>query len=102
MFSNEDYLADLLTEAGVVDPTQIQTARSSLTGSDTIVEYLLANTSLTETQVAETLASNAGIPFVDLSAFHFDPPSSSPSPRTSPAATAPSPSPMMASTSPSP
>ncbi len=73
MFSNEDYLAELLTEAGTIDTDQIQTARSSLSGSETIVEYLINNTALTETQVAETLASNAGIPFIDLAGFHFDP-----------------------------
>ncbi len=73
MFSNEDYLAELLAEAGTIDADQIQNARSSLSGSETIVEHLINNTALTETQVAETLASNAGIPFVDLAGYHFDP-----------------------------
>ena len=73
MFSNEDYLAELLAEAGIISADQIQKARSSLSGSETIVEHLINNTPLTETQVAETLATNAGIPFMDLAAFHFDP-----------------------------
>lgn len=73
MFSNEDYLAELLAEAGIISADQIQKARSSLSGSETIVEHLINNTPLTEIQVAETLASNAGIPFMDLAAFHFDP-----------------------------
>jgi len=73
VFSNEDYLAELLAEAGIISADQIQKARSSLSGSETIVEHLINNTPLTETQVAETLATNAGIPFMDLAAFHFDP-----------------------------
>ena len=73
MFSNEDYLAELLAEAGVVTQEQIDEARSSLSGSKTIVEKLLSDTALTQTNVAEVLASNAGIPFVDLASYHFDP-----------------------------
>ena len=73
MFSNEDYLAELLAEGGIIDAEQIKKARSSLSGSETIIQHLINTTSLTETQVAETLASNAGIPFVDLAGFHFDP-----------------------------
>jgi len=73
VFSNEDYLAELLAEDGIIDAEQIQNARSSLRGKETIIEHLINHTDLTETQVAETLASNAGIPFIDLAGFHFDP-----------------------------
>ncbi|MBC7981203.1 MAG: Flp pilus assembly complex ATPase component TadA, partial [Armatimonadetes bacterium] len=73
MFSNEDYLAELLAEAGVITEEQIQHARSNLSGSETIIEHLISHTSLKEKQVAETLATNAGIPFIDLAGFHFDP-----------------------------
>lgn len=73
MFSNEDYLAELLVEAGTLSGEQVKLARSALSGSETIVQHLLKNTALTEAQVAETLASNAGIPFTDLNGFHFDP-----------------------------
>ncbi|QTN33414.1 Flp pilus assembly complex ATPase component TadA [Akkermansiaceae bacterium] len=73
MFSNEDYLAELLAESGIIDPEQIRTARASLSGSETIIQHLINTTPLTESQVAETLAANAGVPFVDLASFHFDP-----------------------------
>ena len=73
MFSNEDYLAELLAEAGMVSPEQIANARSSLSGSETVVEHLLAHSSLTQDQVAKTLAANAGIPFVRLGDHTFDP-----------------------------
>ena len=73
MFTNEDYLAELLVESGAIDAERLQQARSSLKGRETIVQHLIKHSDLTETQVAETLASNAGIPFLDLAGFHFDP-----------------------------
>jgi type IV pilus assembly protein PilB len=73
VFSNEDYLADLLTEAGMVSAEEAAQARNSLSGGETIVEYLLTHTSLTQDQVAKTLAANAGYPFVRLSDVTFDP-----------------------------
>ncbi len=73
MFSNEDYLAELLAEGGIIDAEQIRMARASLSGSETIIQKLISSSALTETQVAETLAVNAGVPFVDLAGFHFDP-----------------------------
>ncbi len=73
MFSNEDYLAELLTEVGLVSAEETDRARSALSGGETIVEYLLANSSLTQDDVAKTLAANAGIPFIRLTDVAFDP-----------------------------
>ncbi|MFK7850194.1 MAG: GspE/PulE family protein [Akkermansiaceae bacterium] len=73
MFSNEDYLAELLAEAGILTEEQISQARTALGDSETIVQHLIANSTLTEVQVAETLAKNAGVPFIDLEGSHFDP-----------------------------
>ena len=73
MFSNEDYLAELLAEAGMVSSTEVAHARSAVSGNETIVEYLLANASLTQEQVAKTLAANACIPFIRLADTTFDP-----------------------------
>jgi type II secretory ATPase GspE/PulE/Tfp pilus assembly ATPase PilB-like protein len=73
VFSNEDYLAELLTEAGMVSADEVEQARSSMSGSDTIVSYLLSHSGLTEDDVAKTLAVNAGIPFVRLDDHTFDP-----------------------------
>ena len=72
MFSNEDYLADLLAEAGLVSAEQIIYARSALSGRETIVEHLLSTTSLSQDDVARTLAANAGIQFVRLADFTYD------------------------------
>jgi type IV pilus assembly protein PilB len=73
VFSNEDYLAELLTEAGMVSANEVAQARGSLSGGETIVEHLLAHTSLTQDDVGKTLASNAGIPFIRLSDITIDP-----------------------------
>ncbi len=73
MFSNEDYLAELLTEAGLVSAEEVAHARSSLSGGETIVAHLLSRSSLTEDDVAKTLAANAGIPFIRLADHVFDP-----------------------------
>ncbi len=73
MFSNEDYLAELLAEGGSVSPDQVDAARNALSGSETIVEHLLAHTALTQEDVAKILAANAGIPFIRLGDVTFDP-----------------------------
>ena len=73
MFSNEDYLAELLAEAGLVSPEDIDNARASLSSGETIIEHLLANSDLTQVSVGKTLAANAGIPFIRLSDVTFDP-----------------------------
>jgi len=72
VFSNEDYLADLLAEAGLVSADQITRSRQMLSGRETLIENLLATTSLTQEDVAHTLAANANVSFVTLSEFKFD------------------------------
>lgn len=73
MFSNEDYLAELLAEAGMVNADDLAQARSALSGAETIVEYLLAHSPVTQEDVARTLATNAGVPFIRLAEVAFDP-----------------------------
>ncbi|MCX6845179.1 MAG: ATPase, T2SS/T4P/T4SS family, partial [Verrucomicrobia bacterium] len=73
VFSNEDYLAELLNEAGVVSADEVAEARKKVSGSQSLVEYLLANTALTEEQIGGVLAANAGIGFMRLADVHFQP-----------------------------
>ena len=58
MFSNEDYLADLLVEAGAVDPSVLDQARRK---GGSVIERLLSDTDLSENTVCAVLAQNAGI-----------------------------------------
>lgn len=73
VFSNEDYLAELLTEAGMVSVDDVNRARNALSGTETIIEHLFAHTTLTQEDVARTLAANAGIPFIRLIDVIFEP-----------------------------
>lgn len=73
VFSNEDYLAELLNEAGVVSSDEIADARRRVSGSQSLIAHLLANTALTEDQIGEVLAANAGIAFVRLADVQFQP-----------------------------
>ncbi|MGA0844909.1 MAG: GspE/PulE family protein [Luteolibacter sp.] len=57
----------------MVTADEVATARGALSGTETVVEHLLSHTSLSEEQVAQTLAANANIPFVKLSEWSFDP-----------------------------
>ncbi|MEO6474215.1 MAG: ATPase, T2SS/T4P/T4SS family [Luteolibacter sp.] len=57
----------------MVSPEDIDNARASLSGGETIVEHLLAHSALTQDNVAKTLAANAGIPFIRLADVAFDP-----------------------------
>ena len=72
MFSNEDYLAELLAEAGMVSAEEVAQARNSLSGNETLIERLLDHTALTQEDVAQTLAANGGVPFIRLGDVSFD------------------------------
>jgi type II secretory ATPase GspE/PulE/Tfp pilus assembly ATPase PilB-like protein len=73
VFSNEDYLADLLVDAGILTAQQLDENRSVLTLGSTIIKHLIATGSVSEEQVSETLASNAGVPFVAIHQLTLDP-----------------------------
>ncbi len=73
VFSNEEYLAQLLTEAGIVSEDDVAQARLELSGRETLIERLLAHGSLTQEAVADVLAVNSGIPHVNLDSVTFAP-----------------------------
>ena len=70
MFSNEDYLADLLVEAGAVAPETLEQARRK---GGSVIEKLLSDTDLSENTVCAVLAQNAGIEAIDLAAMVIAP-----------------------------
>lgn len=73
MFSNEEYLTELLTEAGLVSADEVNMAREKLSAGGSLIEEILAHTALTQDQIAQTLATNAAISFVRLSEISFQP-----------------------------
>ena len=68
MYSNDDYLLELLTESGNLHPDDVGEARASK-GKRTALEYLIETNRLTEELAAQTMAMNSGMEFVDLAGF---------------------------------
>jgi len=73
VFSNEEYLVQLLVEAGLVSEEDVEAAKGSLTVSETLIQRLLSQTSLSQEDVASTLAINAGVDFVSIKDSEIDP-----------------------------
>jgi type IV pilus assembly protein PilB len=67
VFSNEDYLLQLLTEAGQVTETDMAAARAAKGPRESALEYLMREFIVKEEDVARTMSVNAGMDFVDLS-----------------------------------
>lgn len=73
MFSNEEYLAQLLVEAGYLTDEQVQQARTNSSASQTILEYLLKQDVITQETIAEILARESAIPLIDLDSVTLTP-----------------------------
>lgn len=67
MFSNEDYLLELISEAGITTAAEIESLRPLLTGNESVIDRLIMSNKLTEEQVAQVCAKNASIDYYDLS-----------------------------------
>jgi len=72
VYSNDDYLLELLAESGNVSPEEVGEAQASK-GRRTALEYLLETGRVSEELTAQTMAMNSGMEFVDLSSFVPDP-----------------------------
>lgn len=66
MYSNEDYLLELLAEAELITADEIDGFRSQLEDRESVVERLIKDKRLTEEQVARVSAQSASMPFIDL------------------------------------
>ncbi|MGA0901177.1 MAG: GspE/PulE family protein, partial [Luteolibacter sp.] len=60
-------------EAGLVSEEDVEAAKGSLTVSETLIQRLLSQTSLSQEDVASTLAINAGVDFVSIKDSEIDP-----------------------------
>ena len=52
MYSNQDYLSELLVEGGVVTPEEIEKAREGVSANQGVVDLLVAVGDVTEEKVA--------------------------------------------------
>ena len=66
MYSNEDYLLELLTEAGLIAAEEIDAIRGQLKGRESVVERLITDNRVSEEQVAQVCAQSSSMDYVDL------------------------------------
>ena len=73
MYSNEDFLLQLLVEAGAIDEGTLDSIRMQLSPLDNIIDYLVENNYLTHEYIAQIAANNSGLEYVDVTSFEVDP-----------------------------
>ncbi|MEQ1749269.1 MAG: GspE/PulE family protein [Prosthecobacter sp.] len=73
MYSNEEFLLELLTEAGYVTAQDLQQVKASRKGQETPLETLIKTGIITDEQVAQLVASNSGMEYVDLNGYSASP-----------------------------
>ena len=66
MYSNEDFLLELLTESGQVNNQHLEHARKTKKPNETLIEALIKSGSVSQEDVARTMAFNSGMEFIDL------------------------------------
>jgi len=66
VYSNQDYLSELLVEGGIVTPEEIEKARDGLGPNQGVVDLLVVMGDVSEEQVAQTIAVSAGTDYVDI------------------------------------
>ncbi|MGJ8675934.1 MAG: GspE/PulE family protein [Akkermansiaceae bacterium] len=67
MYSNEDYLLELIIEAGIISAEEVEPIRSQVTSRDSLISKLVELGRITEEQVAQVCAQNASMDYYDLS-----------------------------------
>ncbi len=67
--ANEDYLLEILQEADLVTPAQIDDARGQRQPRETVVDSLVRVGHVKEVDAARVFSVNAGLEFVDLTRF---------------------------------
>jgi type IV pilus assembly protein PilB len=70
---NDTYVLDLLHDAGLVTRPQIESARARLNGAVNVVDRLVRDGVITETDVSRTLAAQAHMDWIDLSTIVIPP-----------------------------
>ena len=68
-YSNEEYLVELLQEAGLIDERAVQTARGTKKPNESLIDTLIKTGMISDEQVAQNVAVNSGMEYVDLMGF---------------------------------
>jgi type IV pilus assembly protein PilB len=70
---NEDYVLKVLQDVGLVSRKQIEGARKHLNGQNNVVDLLIKNGIVTESDVSRSLAAQAHMDWIDLSSMVIPP-----------------------------
>jgi type IV pilus assembly protein PilB len=73
MYSNEEFLLELLRESGQVTEQSISHATKTKKPGETLVEALVKSGSVSQEDVARTMAVNSGMEFIDLTGMAVNP-----------------------------
>ena len=73
MYSNENYLLDLLMEAGAIDIVTIDNIRQQLSPLDSVIDHLVNNKYLDPEYIAQVAAQHSGMDYVDLNQVEIAP-----------------------------
>ena len=66
MYSNENYLLQLIHEAGLISADDVNHYSTTVGPSDSIISTMVTDSKITEEQVAHVCAQNSGVDFIDL------------------------------------
>jgi type IV pilus assembly protein PilB len=69
MYSNEEYLLELLQEAGLLEERDIAQAQTNKKPNDSTLNFIIKSGGVTDEQVAQTVAVNSGMEYVDLHGY---------------------------------
>jgi type IV pilus assembly protein PilB len=73
MYSNEAYLLEQLQESGLLTERDIQQARTGLKPGESIAAVLIKSGTVSDEQIARTVAVSSGMEYVDLNGFEANP-----------------------------
>ena len=73
MYSNESYLLELLQEAHLFDDAALEDVSHKKKAQESTLEGLLSLNLVSDEQIAEVLATNSGMEYVDLGKLEIDP-----------------------------
>ncbi len=73
MYSNDSYVVQLLQEALLVDDAALEDVKHKKKSDESILEALLSLNLVNDDNIAETLATNSGMEYVDIRKMEVDP-----------------------------
>ncbi|WP_018968687.1 GspE/PulE family protein [Rubritalea marina] len=66
VYSNEDYLLELIVEASIITNDEVEAVRAQLNGAESVIERLIRDNRISEEQVAFVCAQSSSMEYIDL------------------------------------